>query len=118
LATADVSGHVDTAIYSTPHFCEDGTLAFIMREHLTHKNLQSNPYANYAFIEDVPGHKGIRLFLKKTGEDTNEDLITKMTRRYLTPEEDKARGPKYIVYFEVEKILNLIGSTEPDIKLA
>ena len=115
LATANADGQVDTAIYSKPHFREDETLAFIMREHLTHENLQSNPYANYAFIEDGPGYGGIRLFLKKVREDDDPDLIAQMTRRHLTPEEDKARGPKYIAYFKVEKMLNLIGPGEPDI---
>ena len=118
LATANADGKVDAAIYSKPHFNEDETLAFIMREHLTHENLQSNPYANYAFIEDGPGYGGIRLFLKKVREDDDPDLIAQMTRRHLTPEEDKARGPKYIAYFKVEKILNLIGSDEPDINIS
>ena len=31
LATADSSGKVDAAVYSRPHFLEDGVLAFIMR---------------------------------------------------------------------------------------
>lgn len=118
LATADASGQVDTAIYSKPHFNEEDTLAFIMREHLTYNNLQSNPYANYAFIEDGAGYGGIRLFLKKIREDNNEELIAQMTRRHLTPEQDKAKGPKHIVYFKVEKVLNLIGPGEPDIKIA
>ena len=118
LATADAQGQVDAAIYSTPHCCEDGTLAFIMRERLTHDNLQSNPYANYAFIEEGPGYKGIRLFLKKVREDDDPELIARMTRRHLTPAEDEARGTKHIVYFKVEKILNLVGGGKPDIKIA
>ena len=32
LATADSNGKVDAAIYSSPHFLEEGTLAFIMRD--------------------------------------------------------------------------------------
>ena len=32
LATADSKGHVDVAVYSRPHFMEDGSLAFIMRD--------------------------------------------------------------------------------------
>ncbi len=39
-------------------------------------------------------------------------LIQKMTRRSLSPEEDGAKGPKFLVYFEVEKILNLIGGED------
>jgi Pyridoxamine 5'-phosphate oxidase len=110
LATADANGKVDAAIYSTPHVMDDGTVAFIMRERLTHENLQSNPFATYLFQEDVPGHKGLRLYLKKMHEDDNPELIRSMTRRRLSPELDAQKGPKYLVYFGVEKILPLIGS--------
>lgn len=110
LATADAGGKVDAAIYSTPHVMDDGTVAFIMRERLTHENLESNPFAAYLFMEDGPGHKGLRLFLKKTREDADPELIAGMTRRHLTPELDAQKGPKHLVYFAVEKVLPLIGS--------
>jgi hypothetical protein len=109
LSTADSTGKVDAAIYSPPHVFDDGTLAFIMRERLTHLNLQSNPYAAFLFIENASGHRGVRLFLKKVREETDEALIAKMTRRNLPPEEDRQKGPKFLVYFTVEKILPLIG---------
>ena len=117
LATADAEGKVDAAIYSKPHIMEDSTLAFIMRDHLTHHNIGSNPYATYLFIEDGPHFKGIRLFLKKVREDTDPDLIAKMTRRHLTPEQDKKKGPKFLVYFALEKILPLISSNETGIMI-
>ena len=117
LATADAEGKVDAAIYSKPHILEDGTLAFIMRDHLTHHNIGSNPYATYLFIEDGSHYKGIRLFLKKIREDSDPDLIDKMTRRHLTPEQDRAKGPKFLVYFSLEKILPLIGSGKSDIEV-
>lgn len=110
MATADSEGKVNTAIYSRPHVFDDGSLAFIMREKLTYHNLQSNPYASFLLIEDSAGYKGIRLYLKKIREDADPELIAKMTRRNLTPEEDKAKGPKHLVYFSVEKILPLIGT--------
>ena len=110
LSTADAGGKVDAAIYSTPHVMDDGTVAFIMRERLTHENLRSNPFAAYLFLEEAPGHKGIRLFLKKTREDDNAELIATMTRRNLKPELDAQKGPKHLVYFIVEKVLPLIGS--------
>ena len=110
LSTADGGGKVDAAIYSTPHVMDDGTVAFIMRERLTHENLRSNPYAAYLFLEDAPGHNGIRLFLKKVREDDNAELIASMTRRHLKPEVDAQKGPKHLVYFAVEKVLPLIGS--------
>jgi len=40
-----------------------------------------------------------------------------MTRRNLTPEEDKAAGPKHIVYFNLEKILSLVGGNEIDMEI-
>ena len=118
LSTADSSGKVDAAIYSIPHIFDDGTLAFVMRERLTHLNLQSNPYAAFLFIENASGHRGVRLFLKKVKEETDSALIAKMTRRNLTPEEDKQKGPKFLVYFNVEKILPLIGGGESHISLS
>jgi hypothetical protein len=117
LSTADAEGKVDAAIYAKPHLLEDNTLAFIMRDHLTHNNIGENPYATYLFIEDVPHYKGVRLFLKKVREDTDPDLIAQMTRRNLTSEQDKAKGPKFLVYFALEKILPLIGSGETGIQL-
>jgi hypothetical protein len=117
MSTADSGGKVDAAIYARPHVMTDGTIAFIMRERLTHKNLQENPYASYLFIEAERGYKGLRLFLKKVREDQDADLIAQMTRRSLTPEEDETKGPKFLVYFEIEKALDLIGSGNSQITL-
>jgi hypothetical protein len=51
LATADDSGKVNVAVYARPHFFDQNTVAFIMRERLTHANLQTNPHATYLFIQ-------------------------------------------------------------------
>ncbi len=117
LATADAEGRTDAAIYSTPHIFKNGTVAFIMRERLTHHNLQSNDFATYLFLEASTQYQGIRLFLKKTKEETDSALIAQMTRRHLTPEEDRAKGPKFLVHFKIEKALPLIGSGEPPIEM-
>lgn len=109
LSTADREGRVDAAIYARPHILADGTIAMIMRERLTHHNLQQNPYAAYLFWESGPGYRGVRLFLKKLREDDNPELLQEMTRRCLSPVEDQARGPKFIVYFQLENMLPLIG---------
>lgn len=108
-ASAGADGRVTAAIYSTPHFGDDGSAAFIMRDHLTHANLQTNLYATYLFIEKGPGNHGVRLYLKKIREDSDPSLLATLTRRHLTPEENLALGPKFIVYFEVEKALTLVG---------
>ncbi len=60
LATADSSGKVNAAVYARPHFIDENTIAFIMREKLTHANLQTNPNATYLFIESGSGYSGKR----------------------------------------------------------
>ena len=110
LATADSSGKVDAAVYSRPHFMEDGSIAFIMRDRLTHHNLQSNPHATFLFIENGPGYNGKRLFLKKVREENNPELIQKIKRRKYT---DDNKEPKFLVFFALEKELPLIGSGQP-----
>ena len=117
LSTADAAGRVVSAVYARPHVMADGTVAFIMRDRLTHSNINENPHAVYLFIENTAGYQGVRLFLKKVREDTDAELINTLSRRCLTAEEDAARGPKFIVYFAVEKILKLIGGDSADVKL-
>ena len=117
LSTADAAGRVDAAVYARPHVMADATVAFIMRDRLTHSNINENPHAVYLFIENTAGYQGVRLFLKKVREDTDAELINTLSRRCLTAEEDAARGPKFIVYFAVEKILKLIGGDSADVKL-
>jgi hypothetical protein len=106
LATADSKGHVDAAVYSRPHFMEDGTLAFIMRDRLTHHNIQSNPHATFMFIESGPGYNGKRLFMTKAREEQNPELIKKIKRRKYT---DDGEEPQFLVYFKLDKELPLIG---------
>lgn len=106
LATADATGKVDAAIYSRPHFLEANTLAFIMRDRLTHHNLQSNPHATFLFLEKGPGYDGKRLFLRKLREENNPELVKKIKRRKYTDDNEE---PKFIVYFAVENVLPLIG---------
>ena len=110
LSTADAEGRVDAAVYSRPHVFDDGTVAFVMRDRLTHHNVGQNAHAAYLFIEEGSRLGGVRLFLKKLKEETDHELIAAMTRRHLTAEEDQAKGPKFLVTFAVEKVLPLIGA--------
>lgn len=110
LSTADSEGRVDAAIYAQPHFLEDGRLAMIMRDRLTRQNLLQNPYAAFLFIENGQGYQGVRLSLKKTAEDTDPERIKHLTRRPLTEQQDREKGPKFITYFEVEQVRPLVGS--------
>ncbi len=106
LATADSDGKVDAAVYARPHFMEDGTIAMIMRDRLTHHNLQSNPHATYLFIEDAPGYKGKRLFMNKVREEQDSKLLESLRRRQYIDETEEA---KFLVFFKLEKELPLIG---------
>lgn len=110
LATAGADGKVDAAVYSSPHCLEEGTVAFVMRDRLSHRNVQENPHATFLFIEEGPGVRGVRLFLKKTREESDPEKIKGLKRRHLTAEEDQALGPTFLVSFAVEKILPLVGS--------
>jgi hypothetical protein len=106
LSTANGSGKVNAAVYARPHFMEDGTLAFIMRDRLTHENLQSNPYAVYLFKENGPGYTGKRLYLNKIREDQNPELIQSLQRRKYAKEHPAER---FLVFFELDKELPLLG---------
>lgn len=39
-------------------------------------------------------------------------MIKSLIRRRLPPDEDRIRGPKFIVYFEINRTLPLVGSGE------
>ena len=107
MATADADGKVDAAIYARPHFMEDGTIAMVMRDRLTHHNLQSNPHAAFLFIEDGPGYKGKRLFLTKVREEQDSELLQSLRRRKYKDDKGEA---KFLVFFKLDKELPLIGA--------
>ena len=107
LATADSEGKVDAAVYSRPHFMEDGTIAMIMRDRLTHRNLQSNPNAAYLFHEKGSGYKGKRLFLTKVREEQDTELLRSLRRRQYIDERDEVQ---FLVFFRIDKELPLVGS--------
>mgnify|MGYP001588043666 CR=1 FL=1 len=108
LATADDDGKVNSAVYARPHVMEDGSLAFIMRDRLTHKNIQSNPRATYLFKEDGTGYKGKRIYLTKIREEENSPLIDSLSRRTYSSDEG-GKESKFLVYFKLEKERPLIG---------
>ena len=106
LATADANGRVDAAIYARPHVVADGSLAFIMRDRLTHNNLTSNPRATYLFIEEGGGYKGKRLFMTKIREEKESELLYELKRRQY-PDDDQE--DKFLVFFRLDQELPLIG---------
>ncbi len=111
LSTSDQQGRVDSAVYRRPHIMEDGTMAFIMNDRLSHKNLQANPHAAFFFKEDGHGYAGKRFFLTKVKEEQDSPLIAELQRRTYPPEKQFA-GPKFLVYFKINQELPLIGPGE------
>ncbi len=113
LATSGPEGKVDVAVYSRPHFIDEETVAYIMTDRLTHSNLQSNPYAAYIFMESGEKYEGRRLYLRKTKEETDPAVIEKMRWRkgYVIPE-DQQGEKRFLVFFRIEKVLDLIGAKE------
>ena len=109
LATADASGRVNLAIFARPHVMEDNSLAFIMPHRLTHNNLQSNPQAAYLFLETGPGYKGKRLYLTKIREEQDTDLLYSLRRKTYSDEKEKKEGPRFLVFFQVNQVLPVVG---------
>ena len=106
LSTADSDGKVDAAIYARPHAMEDGTLAFIMRDRLSHHNLQSNPHATYLFKEEGSGYRGKRLFLTRVREEQNTGQLQSLRRRKSAYGNGEDR---FLVFFKLDKELPLVG---------
>ena len=113
LSTADDEGTVNAAVYARPHVLDDGSLAFIMRDRLTHHNLQSNSRAAYLFREGGGGYKGLRLHLTKTHEESGTDRVMDLCRRCKIDSNPDA--VRYLVVFRIDRELPLIGAGEsPD----
>lgn len=110
LATASSDGVVDVAVYARPHVVDGETVAFIMADRLSHKNLQSNPHAAYLFREEAASHVGKRLYLTRVKEETDAEKI-KTLRRRKTPMgcEPGNEEVRYLVTFHVDLVRPLIG---------
>jgi hypothetical protein len=112
LATADAEGRVNIAVYSRPHVMDDQTVAFIMRDRLSHRNLQSNPQAAYSFIEEGDGCQGVRLYLTKVNEDTDAAKIKRLRRR--TQPDSNPNETKFLVTFHIDHVRPAVGDNLAD----
>jgi hypothetical protein len=109
LATADEDGMVDLAVYAKPHVIDETTIAFIMRERLTHKNLKSNPKAAYMFVEHGKGYAGKRLYLTKIREESNTSVVEMFRKKQPEICSPKDDSNKYLVHFQIDDIRPLVG---------
>ena len=112
LATADAAGEVDAAVYARPHFLDDRTVAFIMADRLSHRNLQSNPHAAYLFVECGEGYKGRRLHLTKVSEETDLKKIQALRQRPLPAECGVESEAWHLVHFRIDRVRPLVGDAE------
>ncbi len=113
IATADSKGKVGTAVYARPHFINEKTVAFVMADRLMHKNLQSNPHASYLFVESNKEDAGKRIYLTKTKEEADRKLVDEMLRKGVCPvDEGYIKGKRYLVYFNIDRVLPLVGVRE------
>jgi hypothetical protein len=88
---------VDLAIYARPHVIDEETVAFIMGDRLSHRNVAANPHAAYLFLEDAEGYNGLRMHLTRTAEETDPKKI------------EALRRPKaFLVYFKVDEVRPLV----------
>jgi pyridoxamine 5'-phosphate oxidase-like protein len=109
LATANAEGKVDMAIYARPHVFDRETIGFIMRGRLSHRNLQSNTYAAYMYIEKGQGYQGKRLYLQKTREEKDPEIIEEIRRKPKREYADSSDEDTYLVYFRIEDVRPLVG---------
>ena len=109
MATADSAGRLTAAVYAKPHFLTEDSIAFIMADRLTHRNLQSNPHAVYLFMESGEGYAGKRLYLTQTKEEKNTPLIEQIQERELSLVTGDYQQNKFLVFFTINQVLPLIG---------
>jgi hypothetical protein len=115
LATADSAGAVNAAVYAKPHFIDEETIAFIMADKLTHHNVKQNPRAAYLFRESGEKYVGKRLYLRKTKEIQDPQLVSEMRRKkYPEVSEKYTNENKFIVYFKIDRVLPLLGDKSSD----
>jgi hypothetical protein len=62
------------------------------------------------FIEEGPGYKGKRLFLTKVREEDDLERINALQRRSYQDEQKLNAEARFLVHFNVEKELPLVGS--------
>ena len=114
LATCDPADKVDQAIYSKPFVIYDKTVALVMKQQTSHKNLRSHLQASYLFIEKGAGCKGIRLHLTMQREEKNRSLVEVLREKQPCIFSKEDDSDKFLVFFEVDQVRPLVGDKLPN----
>jgi hypothetical protein len=109
IATSNIKGEVNVAVYAAPHVVDDETLAWGMTEGRTYHNVMENPRAAYLYMYAGAGYSGARIGLKLKGiENSGEmlDAIKARTREIVSP--GAAAAVNHVAYFAVVELRPLI----------
>ena len=109
IATSNMQGEVNVAVYATPHVVDDSTLAWGMTEGRTYNNIMENPLAAYLFMYAGAGYTGARLGLKLKGIENSGEMLDVIKARTLEiVGAGAAEAVKHVAYFTVVEIRPLI----------
>jgi hypothetical protein len=113
LASADSDGKVDVAVYARPYVVDEVTVAFIVADRLTRKNLLANPSAAYLYKEPGEEFNGKRLFLTMQNELKGDEVTDPvLSEKYRKASEEYSDEKLSVIYFKVDKVLPLVGDSE------
>ncbi len=112
LATADSDGNVNMAVYSRPHVIDDETIAFIMGDRRSHRNLLANPRASFLFREGDAGYAGMRLYIEKIREEKNSPLIDDLRRKKRAESAKVEDADRFLVFFRITGRRPLVGDSD------
>ena len=109
MATADVFGRVNTAIYARPHVIDETTLVWGMTEGRTFGNISENPHASYLFKELGFGFSGVRIALELIRTEEGGELLEEIQQSTDTVVGPGAgRAVTHAAWFRVVEVRPLI----------
>jgi hypothetical protein len=111
LSTADAEGKVNAALYGRPRVVDDRTVAFLMSDRRTRRNLQANARASFLFKEEG-GFEGTRLYLTKIAEERDAEKVAELRASRGNPGRGYTNDDKWIVTFRIDEVRPLSGAVE------
>ena len=107
LATTDLSGQVNQAIYAKPTFLDkddDATCSFVMANRLTHDNIDTTRVRRIYSLKKGAGYIGKRLSLTVLDERARPEKIKAVRQPAGLPLGIGEEESKYLVHFHIEGV--------------